>query len=71
MQKVIFSRYGIDIIERDSKLYIKYDSGHFSIKEIESEITEDESLKAQKSEKDAYKVIIATQNRERDDEPLS
>ena len=38
--------------------------------EKKSIITSEEASKAQKSEKDAYEVIIATQYREGNDQPL-
>ncbi|MGG6192673.1 hypothetical protein ACQV2B_01015 [Pantoea allii] len=64
MTELIFTGYGIDIIKRNDNYYIRYDDGTIAMFEKESKITFDEALKAQKSENDAYEVIIATQSRE-------
>ncbi|AUX95365.1 hypothetical protein [Mixta gaviniae] len=65
MKNIIFTKYGIDIIKDEEKYYIKYDSGDLSGKEKESEISEEEALKAMVGPQEAYEVIIETQNRER------
>ncbi len=63
--KRIFYGYGIEIIQSDCKYYIVYDEGHFVIKYVEQEITEEEAIKAQKSSEDAYEVVIKYQNLKR------
>lgn len=65
MSKIRFNHSGIIIVERGEKLYLQFDAGHFNIKYVECEITEEEATKAQKSEKDAYEVIIALENEKR------
>ena len=64
MSELIFTDYGIDIVKKKNDYYIRYDDGTIAMFEKESKITFDEALKAQKSENDAYEVIIATQSRE-------
>lgn len=64
MSQLIFTGYGIDIVKKNDDYYIRYDDGTVAMFEKESKITFDEALKAQKSENDAYEVIIATQSRE-------
>ncbi|PXV70850.1 hypothetical protein C7434_4338 [Pantoea sp. PNA 14-12] len=64
MNELMFSGYGVDIIKRNDEYYIRYDNGTIAMYEIESKISFYEALKAQKSERDAYEVIIATQSRE-------
>ncbi|MDF7785473.1 hypothetical protein G5574_04370 [Pantoea stewartii] len=64
MNELMFSGYGVDIIKRNDEYYIRYDSGTIAMYEIKSKISFYEVLKAQKSERDAYEVIIATQSRE-------
>lgn len=61
MDKMIFSDFGIDIVQKDDKYFLRYDSGELVVKMEEIEITEDESIKAQKSEQDAYEVILSHQ----------
>lgn len=65
MNEAIFTGFGIDIIRRKGEYFIRYDNGTIAMIEKESKITSEEALKAQKSERDAYDVIIATQSRER------
>jgi len=62
--ELIFTGYGIDIIKRNDDYYVRYDDGTVAMFEKESKITFVEALKAQRSERDAYEVIIATQSRE-------
>jgi len=64
MSELIFTGYGIDIVKKDDGYYIRYDDGTVAMFEKESKITFDEATKAQKSENDAYEVIMATQSRE-------
>ncbi|WP_328800441.1 hypothetical protein T3H97_17880 [Paenibacillus sp. LX16] len=59
---ILFAKYGINIIRRDGGIFISFDAGGIVVQMIEIEITEEESLKAQKSERDAYELIIKLQN---------
>lgn len=65
MKKIIFNLYGFLIEERDGKLYLQFDAGHFNVKYVEAEITEAESAKAQKSREDASEVMIALEKEKR------
>ncbi|WHQ74106.1 hypothetical protein [Pantoea sp. Lij88] len=64
MSETLFSNYGIDIVIRDGVFYIRYDDGSLVSKEIESEISKDEALKAQRSPGDANEIILLTQVRD-------
>ncbi|AVV37574.1 MULTISPECIES: hypothetical protein [Pantoea] len=64
MTEMLFSDYGIDIVVRDGFFYIQYDDGGLVSKEIESEISKDEALKAQRSPADANEIILLTQVRD-------
>ncbi|HDC4593649.1 hypothetical protein FGL54_23760 [Enterobacter cloacae] len=70
MDELIFTGFGIDIIKRNGEYFIRYDTGTIAMIEKESKITFEEALKAQKSESDAYEVIIATQTREGKNKPF-
>ncbi|WNJ33155.1 hypothetical protein [Enterobacter hormaechei] len=70
MNEAIFTGFGIDIIKRESEYFIRYDTGTIAMIEKVSKITSEEALKAQKSERDAYDVIIATQAREGKNKPF-
>lgn len=64
MSNVIFSDYGIDVVEKDNEFYIQYDDGGLVSIPIESRITKEEAHKAQLSLEDALEVIIASQKRD-------
>lgn len=66
MEKLIFSDYGVEILERAGKLLLRYDAGELVGQMREDEITMQEAEKAMRSEKDAYEVILACQERLRD-----
>lgn len=70
MNEVIFTDFGVDIIKRNGEYFIQYDTGAIAMIKKESKITPEEALKAQKSENDAYEVIIATQTREGKNKPF-
>jgi len=63
MKRIISKGFGSQVIEKNDKLYIRFDEGHFDIKWVEYEITEEEAARAMKSEQDNYKVCLAAQNR--------
>jgi hypothetical protein len=60
--KVVFSEYGIEIIERDCKNFIRFDEGEIASKFVEYEITDADAMRAQINEDEAYAVIIKYQN---------
>ena len=57
----VFSDYGIEIFKGDGKYFLRYDSGEIVSKLMEIEISEEDAIRAQLSEKDAYWVIIDNQ----------
>jgi hypothetical protein len=59
--EIQFAGFGIEIINRSERYYLRYDAGELVVKMVEIEITEDEAGRAQLSEKDAYEVILAHQ----------
>ena len=60
--KKIFEDYGIEILTKDDKYYIRYDTGEIVGRIDEIEVSEEDSIRAQKSEEDAYHVILKYQN---------
>lgn len=64
MEKIISENFGCQIIERDDKIFIRYDNGTSASKMVENEITEKDAKKAMLSEKDAYEVILKAQQKE-------
>lgn len=62
MEKV-FEGYGIGIVKKDEKLFLRYDAGEIVSDYREIEISQEDAEKAQKSSQGAYEVIIAYQNK--------
>jgi len=62
--EIQFAGFGIEIIKRSERYYLRHDAGELVVKMIEIEITEEEAARAQLYEKDAYKVILARQLRD-------
>lgn len=63
MSKPIFSDFGIEIFQRNGQRFVRYDAGEIAVQFQETEISEAECIKAQKSEKDAHEVLLACQRR--------
>lgn len=63
MDEIVFTGFFVEIIRRAGKLFIRYDSGEIVSKILEDEITEEEAIKAQKSERDAYEVLLECERR--------
>ena len=58
MSDVLFNGYGIQVVTRNGKYYIRYDGGHLISQTVELEIDQIGADKATRSEKDAYDVIM-------------
>lgn len=63
MEEILFSDFGLDIIERGEELYMRYDDDSIVTQSREDPITRAEAAKAQGSEKDAYEVILSCPRR--------
>jgi len=63
MDEIIFSDYGMEIIKRSEKLYIRYDAGELVSVMKEFSITPEEAEKAKLSERSAYEVILLCEKR--------
>lgn len=58
METLIFSGHGIEIFKRADKLFVRTDSGEIVGYPVEIEITNKEAEIMQKSEQDAYQVLL-------------
>ncbi len=63
MDELISTAFGLAIFKRNGKYIVKYDSGEIVSKTLEAEITKEEIQKAQKSERDAYEVLLVCDRR--------
>ncbi|MGB5944373.1 MAG: hypothetical protein WBG71_15920 [Leeuwenhoekiella sp.] len=67
-ENIKFDDYGCEIIERNNKLFLRFDEGHFNIQLSEYEISEEEAKKVMISSEDAYQVILKVQARNKNEE---
>jgi hypothetical protein len=58
VEEIIFEGFGIRILRVDGKLLVEFDAGGIVGKSKRASISEEESIRAQRSEKDAYEIII-------------
>jgi hypothetical protein len=63
MDTVVFSGFGIEIINRDEAFFVRYDAGEIAVQTREIPIEKDEVDKAKRSEKDAYEVLLRCEAR--------
>jgi hypothetical protein len=63
MSQVIFSDFGVDIIKRDNRFFVRYDAGEIASQMREEEISEDEVAKVRSGEQGAYEVLLECQKR--------
>lgn len=62
---VIFEDYGVEIISRDNRYFMKYDAGRIAIEYIEIEITKEEAEQAQQGPLKATEIIWYYKNKKR------
>ncbi len=60
--KTIYKNDWLEILEHEGTYTIRYDSGDIGGKIRETEVTEEEAMRAQESDNAAYWVIIHHQN---------
>jgi len=58
VESKIFDDYGIEIIQRSERYFLRVDSGEMASRLIETEISIDDASIAQKSPQNAYDIII-------------
>ena len=58
MNVKIFDGYGIEILRRSGKYFIRTDSGEMASRAIEAEISKEDAFLAQKGPQSAFDVII-------------
>jgi len=63
MENIIFSDYGITLVERHGKIIALFDSGELAHQYLEAEISEEEAERVKNSQQDAYEVIMSLGSR--------
>lgn len=56
--EIIFNDYGIKVCRQNEKYFIAYDSGEIASKQKMIEVSKEDAERAQKSEKEAYQVLL-------------
>ncbi|TWB13081.1 hypothetical protein FBZ89_12148 [Nitrospirillum amazonense] len=62
---IIANAHGVKIIKENDTLYARYDRGEIVPEFVDVEINQEEADRILKSERDAYFVIMQTQNENR------
>ena len=62
---VVFEEYGIEIIIREDKYYMRYDAGELLVEFVEIEITRIEAEQAQQGPQNAMEIIWYYKNKKR------
>ena len=63
MHTELFCVFGCSVLQRGEQYFIRYDSGGSASWDMEAEISVADVEKVQKSERDAYEVILAVQRK--------
>ena len=65
MTEQVFEDYGIVLIKRDDKFFVRYDAGHLAVQMREDEVSEHQALRLQQGEQAAYEVLLAVERSQR------
>ena len=63
MERLLVDKYGIQIVSKNEKLYLRFDEGGIAVKINEYEISCIEAIEALQDENSAYKLCLKIQNR--------
>lgn len=61
---LIFEDYGITLLKRGDKFFIRYDAGELVAQFEEVEVSELQAIKAQQGERQAYEVLLEVQRKQ-------
>lgn len=62
--KLLFESFGCEVFQDGNSYFVKYDNGRAASRNEYLEITKDEVNRFSLSEDEAYKILLAAQNRE-------
>jgi len=63
-EDVVSDHFGVEVIHKDGKYFLKYDGGELAVNMKISEVSKNEAEKSQASPTDAYQTLLACQRRE-------
>ena len=58
MEKIVSKDFGVEILLRRGRYFIRYDAGEIVVQMKELPISESAARRAQMSEEDAYQVVL-------------
>jgi hypothetical protein len=65
MTEQVFEEYGIILLKRDDKFFVRYDAGHFVVQMREDEVSEQQALRLQQGEQAAHEVLLEVERSQR------
>lgn len=66
MEKILVDKYGIQVVLKNDKLYVRFDVGEIAVKIKDYEISCIEAIEALQSEETAYQLCSKVQTRNLD-----
>jgi len=63
-EQTVFVGFGIEVVQREGRFFIRYDAGEIVVDMRENEVSSEEAARAQRSEQDAYEVLLECQRRQ-------
>ncbi len=61
----IFEGYGITLLRREGKTYVRFDAGGIVVQIIEVEVNESQAARLQQGEVSAHKVLLELERNQR------
>lgn len=58
MTEQVFQDYGVTLLRRNGKFFVRYDAGGIAVKIREDEVSEQQALRLQQGEHAAYEVLL-------------
>ena len=65
MSEQVFEDYGIVLVRRGNKFFVRYDAGHLVAEMREDEVSEQQALRLQQGEQAAYQVLLEVERSQR------
>ena len=65
MTEQVFQDYGVTVLRRDGKFFVRYDAGGIAVKIREDEVSEQQALRLQQGAQSAYEVLLEVERSQR------
>jgi hypothetical protein len=64
-EQTIFTGHGIKVLQRGRRFFIRFNAGGLVVDTKEAQVSEEDALLAQRSEDDAYRVLLRAKEKGR------